>query len=143
MSPEDTHNDIERNQQLLRHIKEVALSSVYWSEKVSHYHLVHLYEYAPMVEDELFQGVFLESETVGTLELEKALGRKIAVEELIVCPLSVNYLIFDRPTITGSQKEYDKLCQFQELVIKSIRRNETRAINNKIRMLQNRLLVRG
>ena len=88
-----------------------------------------------MIEDELFNSLFEQKAIVGAYDIEAALGRKIAIEELIVCPLSVNYLIFGEPLLTGSEKEREKLLAFKETVENGIRRNERRAINREIKRL--------
>ena len=123
------------NNELFYHIKRTALMSVYWSRKASLYHLVEVYEYAPMIEDELFNSLFEQKTIVGVYDIEKALGRRIAIEELIVCPLSVNYLIFGEPLLTGSEKEREKLLAFKETVENGIRQNERRTINREIKRL--------
>lgn len=123
------------NSELFYQIKRTALMSVYWGRKTSLYHLVEVYGYAPMIEDELFNSLFEQKAIVGAYDIEAALGRKIAIEELIVCPLSVNYLIFGEPLLTGSEKEREKLLAFKETVENGIRRNERRAINREIKRL--------
>ena len=123
------------NNELFYHIKRTALMSVYWGRKASLYHLVEVYEYAPMIEDELFNSLFEQKAIVGVYDIETALGRKIAIEELIVCPLSVNYLIFGEPLLTGSEKEREKLLAFKETVENGIRQNERRTINREIKRL--------
>lgn len=123
------------NSELFYQIKRTALMSVYWGRKVSLYHLVEVYEYAPMIEDELFNSLFEQKAIVGVYDIEKELGRKIAIEELIVCPLSVSYLIFGEPLLTGSEKEREKLLAFKETVENGIRRNERRAINRELKRL--------
>ena len=119
----------------LYHIKRTALSSVYWSKKALSYHLIEVYEYAPMIEDNLYCSLFDEKDIVGVYDMERALGRKIAVEELLVCPLSVNYLIFGEPLLTGSDKERQTLFAFYEVVKNGIRKGEKRAIGSELKRL--------
>lgn len=123
------------NSDLFYHIKRTALSSVYWSKKVFGYHLIEVYEYAPMIEDNLYCSLFNKKGIVGVYDIEKALGRKIAVEELIVCPLSVSYLIFGEPLLSGSDKERKTLFAFYEVVKNGIRKGEKRAIGSELKRL--------
>jgi|GEM_PF-4261225 hypothetical protein len=123
------------NSDLLYHIKRTALSSVYWSKKALSYHLIEVYEYAPMIEDELYCSLFDEKDIIGVYDMERALGRKIAVEELIVCPLSVNYLVFGEPVLTGSDKERGKLFGFYGTVKNGIKRGEKKAIGYELKRL--------
>lgn len=123
------------NKELFYHIKRTALCSVYWSRKALSYHLIEVYEYAPMIEDNLFGSLFNEKNIVGVYDIEGALGRKIAIEELLVCPLSVSYLIFGEPLLTGSDKERQTLFAFYEVVKNGIRKGEKRAIGVEVKRL--------
>ncbi len=123
------------NWELLYLIKRAAFCSVYWSRKAALYHLVEVYDYAPMIDDDLFCRLFNKGAIVGVHIMEEALERKIAVEELKVCPLSVDYLIFGEPIVTGSEAERATLLAFYDMVVDKIQKNERRAINWEIKRL--------
>lgn len=106
------------------------------------YYVFEQYNYAPMIEDDLFISLFPQQTTVGALAIEKALGRRLKVEELKVCLLSVNYFLFGRPIITNTQSELVKLDDFADLIANSVNRNETNAIKWEIKNLNKRLLAR-
>lgn len=132
------------NEELYYNIQYKAMQSVYWSRKARLYFLVEQYYYAPMIEDDLFTSYFHRKDVVSVLEMEQRFGRRLKIEELAVCPLSVSYLLFGRPLITGTPKEYNKLCAFADLIDKSIRRNETNAIRWEINKLnKKRITARG
>lgn len=129
----------EINKRLFVSCKETALSSVYWSRRVSGYHIFDVYEYSPMIQNELFNSLFTETDIVGSLAVEEKLGRKLKIEELRVCPLSVNYLIFGEPIVTGTGAECSTLIAFHDLIEGKIKRYERRAIGAEIKYLQKKL----
>ena len=114
------------NKELYQIIRNRALSSVYWSRKQEHYFERDILYYAPMVENWLFNSLFDSKAVVGVMQLEKALKRKINVEELAVCPLSVRYFLFGSPVITESPKEKERLIKFSVLIDDKINRYEER-----------------
>ena len=125
------------NTKLLLSCKEAAFNSVYWSRKALCYHMVDIYEIAPMVIDEVWASLlYKETDIVGVLEIEDKLGRKLKIEELSVCPLSVNYLICGEPIVTGTEEEHAKLIAFHELIVKGIQKNERRSIGYELKRLQ-------
>lgn len=128
------------NKEFYYNIQLTALKSVYWSKKAKSYYLVGQYEYGPMIEDELFLSYWKETDVVGALEMEEAIGRRFKIEELKVCPLSVKYLLFGRPLITETQQELEKLDAFAEMIANAINRNETLAIQREIKWLNKRLI---
>lgn len=126
---------LKHNLYILLYIREIALSSERWIYEAPNYYGSMVYTYAPMVKDELFLSYFKEKDTIGVVEMESILGRALKVEELKVCPLSVPYLLFGNPSLTNSREEYDILCSFYKLIIQSIKKQETRYINYKIKRL--------
>lgn len=131
------------NEELFHKCKWQALSSVFWARKALVYHCGEVYDYAPMIQDTLFAKLFPQEAVVGVYEMEAALGRKLCVEELIVCPLSVNYLIFAEPTITGSPQERETLLGFLELIERSVRRYETRTRNYLLKQSEQKPKPKG
>ena len=124
------------NNLLLYKIREYALNTVYWNRHAGGYYSVGLYSYAPMIKDDLFNKYFQQKDVVGVLEIEFALGRGIKVEELEVCPLSVDYLLWGNPIITGSEQERKILYEFADLIKEIANKNEVRAIGYELKRLQ-------
>jgi hypothetical protein len=89
-----------------------------------------------MIKDDLFNKYFQQKAVVGVLDIEFALGRYIKVEELEVCPLSVGYLLWGNPIITGSEQERKILYEFADLIIEKAKKNEKRAIGYELKRLQ-------
>lgn len=135
--PYTNSQEKKRNLYLFYEIRSIAFSSVYWSRKAKDYYTYEIYRYAPMIKDELFNSIAKEEEVIGVIELEERLNRRIKIEELKVCPLSVSYLIFGNPIVTGTEEEYKTLTDFKEILINGIRRNEKRTIRYEIKYLQN------
>lgn len=126
------------NKEWLYRIRAYALNSEYWSKYASSYYSSTYYSYAPMVKDELFNSLFDSMVVVGVKDLEEALGRTLKIEELNVCPLSVEYLLFGSPIVTESEDEAKTLSQFAVIIKDAIRKGEVRAIGNKLKRLQKR-----
>ena len=124
------------NKELYIQIAEEALNSIYWSRKASFFFTSERYNYAPMVETQLWQTLgHSDSEVIGWEELETELGRRLRVEELTVCPLSVSYLLFGSPIITDTENERNKLNEFYTIIKSAIARAERRTIGYEIKRL--------
>lgn len=130
---------LETNRELLLSCKRLALSSVYWSKRGYVYHVYEVEHFGPMINDSLFLSLFNRSDTVGANEMESKLGRRLTVEELQVCPLSANYLIFGEPTITGTDIEQSKLRRFYDTIEEAIYKNEKQTTVNEIKRLNRTL----
>lgn len=114
------------NAEYYKSIQAAALSSCYWCREVIRYLMCDYYDYAPMISDGLFKAFFNERDIVGTAEIEKALGRRLTVEELKPCVLSVAYLLSDHPIITESEGERLRLQEFERIINDKIREQENR-----------------
>lgn len=117
-----------------------ALASEYWKSKAEEYFLVNKPYNAPILNDELQDYYTLPDEEIGVDEIERRMGCKIAIEELYICPLSVNYLIFGSPKVLESPNELKALREFEALIDEGIEQHEASTIQNKITELQAKLI---
>ena len=124
------------NRELLYSLRAKVIRSVYWGGKLKNYYEGHIYRYAPMIKDELFNSLFGQDEVVGVLAMEEKLGRSLKIEELYVSPLSVEYLTLGNVIITESEEERRTLEEFEELIDTGIRQQEGRFVTKLIRELK-------
>lgn len=117
-------------------LQRYALQSEFWGRKYFGYFTTEYYDYAPMIDDELFTSLFDKKDIVGVEAIEKALGRKLKIEELKATPLSVDYFLFEHPIITGTQDEEKRIEEFEEIILSSIRRAEKRTIGYELKRLK-------
>ena len=135
MRTEITTKGASTNKEWMYKIRGYALSTEYWSKEAFGYYNIEVYEYGPMIKDELFNSLYAGDAVVGVVQMETDLGRPLKVEELNVCPLSVNYLLWGNPLVTESQEETETLQAFAELIQAMVLKNEKKATRNKIRLL--------
>lgn len=124
------------NKELYKQIQKYALSSYFYSRKAYSYFAIEYYTYAPMIKGELFASHFAQEDIVGVEDMERALGRRIKVDELEVCPLSTGYFLFGHPTIEETDEARDTLIKFRELIEAQIGRAENRTRNYILKDLQ-------
>lgn len=108
------------NEKLYDSICKTAYNSVYWSRKNRDY-VGNVEKYGPMIKDRIFSQLYNEKDVVGSFAMEKAIGRRLKVEELIPTKLSCLYFLFGKPLLTGSAEERETLLQFQALITKGTR----------------------
>ena len=123
------------NTEYYNNIKAGALSSCYWCREVIRYLRVSYYDYAPMISDGLFNAFFNKTDVVGTAEIEKRLGRRLTIEELRPCLLSVPYLLSGHPLIMETDAERLRLQEFEKIITDKIREQETRTRNTILKTL--------
>lgn len=79
-----------------------------------------------MINDELFLTYFDQQELVSVESMERVLGRRLKVDEIKVCPISVTYFLFGHPIVEETETCRCKLIEFDNEIQTMIRRGVKR-----------------